>query len=262
MSSESKIQWTDNTWNPWHGCTKVSTGCKYCYMYRDKERYGQDPETVLRSKSTFNDPLKWQDPKRVFTCSWSDFFVADADAWRDDAWEIIRKTPQHTYQILTKRPERIKDCLPDDWGDGYPNVWIGVSVENQEMANARIQLLLHTPAKVRFLSCEPLLGPLYIGNWLKGYSPDPLGTIRTIDWVIIGGESGNETGKYGYRPCKLGWILDIIFDCQDARTPVFVKQMGTHIAKEKGFKDRHGGNDKEWDKAFQARQFPKTLING
>ncbi|MDP9961663.1 DUF5131 family protein [Chryseobacterium lathyri] len=128
---KTKIQWTEATWNPWHGCKKVSPGCKFCYMYRDKDRYGQDPTMVLKSKMTFKQPLKWKDPQLIFTCSWSDWFIEEADAWRNEAWGIIRKTPQHTYQILTKRPERIKDNLPDCFNE-LNNVLIGVSVESQE----------------------------------------------------------------------------------------------------------------------------------
>ena len=111
MAIQSKIQWTNATWNPWHGCKKVSPGCKFCYMYRDKERYNQDPTTVLKSKTKFNAPLQWNEPKLIFTCSWSDWFIEEADQWRAEAWKIIKNTPHHTYQILTKRPERIKDHL-------------------------------------------------------------------------------------------------------------------------------------------------------
>src|SRR3990167_6883297 len=98
---QSKIEWTNDTWNPWHGCTKVSEGCDHCYMFRDKVRYGQDPELVVRSKTTFTAPLKWKEPSLVFTCSWSDWFHKAADAWRDEAWAIIKATPHLTYQILT-----------------------------------------------------------------------------------------------------------------------------------------------------------------
>ncbi|MGH2369611.1 MAG: DUF5131 family protein, partial [Chloroflexota bacterium] len=130
MGSTSSIEWTDATWNPWQGCTKVSPGCAHCYMYRDKARYGQDPTTVRRSTSaTFYRPLAWRAPQRVFTCSWSDFFHEDADAWRSEAWDVIRRTPHLTYQVLTKRPDRLPDCLPADWP--LPNVWLGTSVEYQ-----------------------------------------------------------------------------------------------------------------------------------
>lgn len=133
MTKNSLIQWTKLTWNPWHGCKKVSPGCKFCYMYRDKARYNQNPVIVQRSRQeTFNSPLKWREPGFVFTCSWSDFFIDEADKWRQNAWDIIRRTPHLIYQILTKRPERIKQCLPPDWGDGWQNVWLGTSVENQK----------------------------------------------------------------------------------------------------------------------------------
>lgn len=106
MGNSSNIEWTDATWNPWHGCHKVSQGCKNCYMFRDKRRYGQDPNVVTRAASTtFYAPLKWKKPRRIFTCSWSDFFIEEADPWRDEAFAIMALTPQHTYQVLTKRPE-------------------------------------------------------------------------------------------------------------------------------------------------------------
>src|SRR5688572_24986243 len=128
MSDQTAIEWTDKTWNPWHGCTAVSAGCDLCYMFREKRQYGQNPELVVRSKTKFRDPLRWHEPERVFTCSWSDFFHVAADPWRPDAWQIIRDTPHLTYQILTKRPGRIRRCLPDDWGAGYPNVWLMTTV--------------------------------------------------------------------------------------------------------------------------------------
>ncbi|MEM9685342.1 MAG: DUF5131 family protein, partial [Bacteroidota bacterium] len=131
MGKTSKIQWTDSSWNPWHGCKKVSPGCKYCYMYRDKERYGHDPKLVLRSTSNFNAPLTWKAHRLIFTCSWSDFFIEEADSWRGQAWEVIRQTPQHSYQILTKRPERIHENLPEWFDTIAERVWIGVSVESQ-----------------------------------------------------------------------------------------------------------------------------------
>lgn len=248
MGEASKIQWTNHTWNPWHGCQKVSAGCKFCYMYRDKERYKQDPTTVLKSKSNFHQPNKWKEPALVFTCSWSDWFIEDADPWREEAWAIIKANPHLTFQILTKRPERIAACLPDDWGEGYPNVWLGVSVENQAMAELRIPLLQEIPAAVRFLSVEPLIGAVNLDDYLQD-----------IHWVIVGGESGNDTGKYRYRPCDTGWIKDIMVDCAVHQVPIFVKQLGTYIAKNYGMKDRHGGNISEWPPYLQEREFPKTI---
>lgn len=247
MGTQTGISWTESTWNPWHGCKKVSSGCKYCYMFRDKEKYGQNPNVVQKSKTKFTEPLKWEEPKLIFTCSWSDWFIEEADSWRDEAWKIIKDTPQHTYQILTKRPERIAGHLPADWGAGYPNVWLGVSTENQAAANVRIPILLEIPAAVRFISAEPLLGAISARH-----------LIQQLDWVIIGGESGNETGKWLYRPCNLNWISSLIKDCEKDEIPVFVKQFGTHLAKLLQFEDRHGGEISEFPAEFQIRQFPKS----
>lgn len=270
MSEQSKIQWTEATYNPWHGCRKVSAGCKYCFMYRDKERYGQDPTKIVRSKTKFYDPDKWKEPKLIFTCSWSDWFIEDADEWRPEAWEIIKRNPHHTFQILTKRPERIQDHLPQDWGPrGYPNVWLGTSVESQEQVD-RIRKLVKNPAAVHFVSYEPALGPLDLqgeyyfvrrdGSYPFSGVPEHGRTklIDVIDWLIVGGESGNDTGKYLYRPCHVQWIRDIVNQCKEANVPVFVKQLGTHLAKHYHLKDRHGGEIIEWpDSEIQIREFPK-----
>ena len=206
MSVTTAIEWTDATWNPWYGCHKVSPGCRGCYMYRDMAKYGRDPLAVTRSKTKFRDPLKWKEPRRVFTCSWSDFFHEQADEWRPEAWDIIRDTPHLTYQILTKRPENIAARIPADWGDGYPNVWLGVSAESQFYYDERVPTLMETPAALRFVSLEPLLGPID----LYGI---PLG------WVIVGGESGPR-----YRPLDVSWIDSIAQGCSEWRVPLFVKQ--------------------------------------
>ena len=148
MAEKTWIEWADATWNPWWGCHKVSTGCKNCYMFRDMKRYGRDANIVKRtSPSTFNSPLKWANNyvlrarARIFTCSYSDWFIEEADEWRNEAWDIIRDTPQFDYLILTKRPENIKDRLPKDWENGYPNVWLGISAENQAEYRKRWPLL-------------------------------------------------------------------------------------------------------------------------
>src|SRR3990172_8990167 len=183
MGENSAIEWTDATHNFWFGCRKVSEGCKFCYAERDMTRYGRDFYNVVRAVG-FGKPLSWPKPKSltpwgrlVFVNSWSDFFIEEADAWRDEAWEVIRRTPHLTYQILTKRPERIAEHLPktcfkcgvgllDDYCEcpeaakPWPNVWLGTSVEDQKYAEIRIPQLVELPAKVHFLSCEPLLGPI------------------------------------------------------------------------------------------------------
>lgn len=209
---KTTISWTDYSWNPWRGCHKVSQGCKNCYMFREQKRYGNDPNVVIRSKTTFKDPLKWKDPAMVFTCSWSDFFIEEADEWRDEAWEIIRRTPHLTYQILTKRPENILSRLPDDWGDGWANVWLGVSAEDQENANRRIPLLIQIPATIHFVSCEPLLGSIDLNSTMGQMEASRF-------WTIVGGESGPN-----FRSLKIEWVRDIFEQCQEHAMPLFVKQ--------------------------------------
>lgn len=222
MAQNTGIGWTDHTWNPWQGCRKVSAGCDNCYMFREKKRFGQDPATVIRSKSkTFNAPLKLKDPAKIFICSWSDFFIEDADEWRDEAWEIIRKTPHLTYQILTKRPENIRDRLPEDWGEGYKNVWLGVTAENQEIFNKRIPLIFEVPAIKHFVSIEPMLGEIHIGGWLSllGNEGEPI-IFNFLNWVIVGGETGPDA-----RGMKLEWALNVKQACEFTKTPFFMKQM-------------------------------------
>lgn len=275
MADKTGIQWTDSTQNFWTGCKKVSAGCKYCYMYRDKERWNQKPEVVLRTApATFNAPLRWKYPRRVFTCSWSDFFIEEADEWRADAWDIIRQTPQHQWQILTKRPERIMQCLPPDWGEGWANVWLGVSVENEQFTS-RIAILQKVPAATRFLSIEPLIGPVNLHPWLikpgrfnmqdeveasyvaQYWKADIQG--GGIHWVIIGGESGNDEGKWKYRPCYPEWIGSVLEACFINSVPVFMKQTGTYLAKKWNLVDRHGGDLTEWpEDTFKVRQMPDT----
>lgn len=222
MAKNSNIDWTDHTWNPWQGCRKVSPGCANCYMYRAKLRFGHDPATVfLSSPATFKAPLKWRDPARVFVCSWSDFFIEDADPWRDAAWEIIRQTPHLTYQILTKRPENIAARLPDGWP--FQNVWIGVTAEDHERACERLYHLLQIPAACRFVSVEPMLGPVDMVEavGITMLDLDMLGgNDQGIHWVICGGESGPHA-----REMKPEWAAALKLQCQKGAVPFFMKQM-------------------------------------
>ena len=204
MSEHSHIGWTDGTWNPWYGCTKISPGCKFCYMYRELLRYGRDPFTVQHSKTTFKDPLKWKERRMVFTCSWSDFFIEQADEWRPEAWEIILGTP-HTYQILTKRPALIFDRLPSFWDAIKHRVWLGVSVESPEY-RWRMDVLREVDADVRFVSLEPLLEAI---SHLA---------LTGFHWGIVGGESGSD------RPCEVEWITEIVDQFRVCDVPIFVKQ--------------------------------------
>lgn len=248
MAKNSAIQWTESTWNPWMGCRKVSPGCKYCYMFRDMDKYGMQPRVVSRSKTRFDAPLKWKEPRTIFTCSWSDFFIEEADQWRADAWQIVKATPQHTYQILTKRPERIEACLPEDWGaGGYSHVWLGVTVEDNGRMH-RLEPLSRIDCAVRFASFEPLLERIDVTPYAH--------PIRLLDWAIIGGESGNDTGTYRYRECSLDWLTELADELKRRGVSVFVKQLGTHIAKQIGLKNRHGGDIAEFPKELQLRSMP------
>jgi len=233
MGKNSKIDWTDHTWNPWQGCRRVSPGCINCYMIRDKIRYGQLPHNVVRSKPpTFNKPNKWKEPALVFVCSWSDFFIEEADLWRDDAWEIIRSNPHLTFQLLTKRPENIAGRLPPWWGV-QDHVWLGVTCETQELAAERIPILQSIPAPVRFLSIEPMLEPI---NLFKACG------LSGIDWVIVGGESGPKA-----RGMESGWAIDVMHECIDANIPFFMKQMSGKLKPER----------EDIPEYLMVRQFPK-----
>lgn len=274
---DSKIQWTDHTWNIARGCTKVDDDCRFCYMYRQSlngTRY--EPKQVVRTKTVFDLPLRIREPSRIFASSLTDFFHESIDSYRHEAWDIIRRCPQHTFQILTKRPERIPDCLPPDWSlDRYPHVWLGTSI-GQPGGFMRIVSLLKVNASVLFLSCEPLtfkLGLSHIdADWLgdpdfcqvnplTGRHTDmarPCQDVNKISWVIVGGESGNDKGRYRYRPCKLEWIESIIEQCRNAGVPVFVKQLGTYLAKKLSLKDRHGGEINEWPEHLRIREIPEV----
>lgn len=214
MAEKTGITWTGSTWNPWYGCEKVSQGCKLCYAEREFEKRGQNFRLVTRSKTKFNDPLKWArnktilDNSMIFTCSLSDWFIPAADEWRDEAWDIIRNTP-YIYQILTKRPENIISRLPKDWGEGWPNVWLGVSVESQEYLK-RAEILADIPAALRFISYEPALGRIDFTPILKSYR-----------WLISGGESG-----YNPRPSYEDWFEYTREQCRRFGVAYFHKQNG------------------------------------
>ena len=214
MAASSKIEWTELTWNPVTGCTKVSEGCRHCYAERMAHRLqamGQprykDGFKVTLHPNLLNIPKQWRKPKTIFVNSMSDIFHESIPVeFIQKIFKVMKDCPQHTFQVLTKRSNRmnfISDKLP--WP---PNVWMGVSVEDQEHVG-RIDCLRCTPAAIRFLSLEPLLGP---------FDHLPLGGIH---WVIVGGESGP-----GARPMKEEWVQDILRRCREAKVPFFFKQWG------------------------------------
>jgi protein gp37 len=219
MARATKIEWCTATWNPWYGCHKVSPACDNCYAESWAKRTGHDFGLVTRSKTTFNDPQKWKQPERVFTCSLSDFFHPAADKWRREAWRVMvtRAGRLHTYLVLSKRIERwfVGHACP------FPNLtkrrlWLGVTAENQEQADNRIPALLEIDqVPVRFVSCEPLLGRIDLSPYLRL----TLARDQRVDWVIVGGESGPK-----YRPLEESWVKDIQIQCAKADVPFFFKQ--------------------------------------
>jgi protein gp37 len=206
-------------------------------MVRQKRQYGQDGNVVVRSRTTFNAPLKWKDPRLVFTCSWSDWFIEEADAWRDEAYDIIRSTP-HIYQILTKRIDRAAGRWPIP---PLLNAWLGVSVESREYLH-RIDILRQMPAALRFLSLEPLL--------------EDVGDIDLtgIGWVIVGGESGPSP-----RLMNPNWARSIRSQCVEAGVPFFFKQAGGP-AMNKGGCLLDGRTYKEFPVLLQGERRPTATL--
>ena len=243
MAENSGIEWTHHTFNPWTGCTKVSPACDNCYAEGWAKRSGHVEWGPHRSRrrtkpGTWYGPVKWNAEAkakgiryRVFCASLADVFDNHASitsGWRGDLWHLIHRTPHLDWLLLTKRPQNISKMLPDGygapaWGDGWPNVWLGATVENQEEANRRIPHLLSVPARLHFLSMEPLLGPVRIdnipGGRSNGIALHPLSGERRIGWVIVGGESGPN-----YRPTDLEWFRSIRDQCAAASTPFLFKQ--------------------------------------
>jgi protein gp37 len=254
MARHTKIEWAQASWNPWYGCDRVSPGCAHCYAEAWAKRSGRKFfDNVQRAApKTFAAPLHWPLARIVFSCSLGDFFHDEADGWRDDAWSVIRQTPHHIYLILTKRPALIPDRLPDDWP--LPNAWLGVSAENQRMADERIPALLALPAAARFVSCEPLLGPVDLTH-IGRFRDEPLSALDEIvgyierpplSWVIVGGESGPAA-----RPMDLWWARDIVSECRSAGVPVFLKQLG-------GYPDKRGGEQALLDGEL-VRELPHAI---
>ena len=293
------IEWTEETWNPTTGCTKVSPGCAHCYAETLTKRYAGRPgwpetfepwipgnDTVVLHPDRLDAPLRWKKPSRVFVNSMSDLFHEYVpDEFIDRVFAVMALTPQHTFQVLTKRPERMREymtaertahfadgspvtprnpyhsadfvlwaaqaiCEADgvvkrEYPDGYTfdwpleNCWLGVTVENQHFTDERIPILLDTPAAIRFISAEPLLGPVDItfpGRLL------PSDLEPRIDWVICGGESGAKA-----RPFNANWARDLLQQCSYNRTPFFMKQLG-------GFRPGNALEDLPED--LRVREYP------
>lgn len=213
-------------WNPWHGCTKISDGCKYCYVYRQDEMYGsQISSQICRKTRNFNLPIKKKRDKSykipsgkiVFTCFTSDFLLEDADEWRQECWDMIRTRKDCFFYFFTKRIHRFKECIPNDWGDGYDNVIVGCTVENQKMADFRLPIFKSLPIKHKSIMVSPLLEHVDISEYLD----------ESIEEVAVGGESGVNA-----RPCNYDWILDLRRQCVEKDVPFRFHQTGAYFIKD------------------------------
>lgn len=288
MGDKSKIEWTDATWNPVVGCSMVSPGCAHCYaermagrlaaMARGDHARGFDPgakglyDVVLTqdgrwngrvrfNESVLDQPLRWKRPRRVFVCSMSDLFHESVPVdWIAHVFVMMARCPQHTFQVLTKRTARMRKLLEGSMLDHpLPNVWLGVSVEDQRRADERIPELVQTPARVRFLSVEPMLGPIRLGlatdcdlncaEHQEAFCPGTHGKCMLqyvgIDWVIVGGESGP-----GARPMHPDWVRSVRDQCQAASVPFFFKQWGGPSAKANG-RELDGREWMEWPRSAE-----------
>lgn len=213
-------------WNPWHGCVKKSEGCQNCYMYfLDKQR-NQDGRRIYKVKNNFDYPLqkdkngryKIKSGEQIRVCMTSDFFLEEADEWRSEAWKIMKKRPDVVFFLLTKRPERVAECLPPDWHDGWENIFFNVTCENQKRADERIPLLFKLPFKHKGIMVAPFVGPVSIKNYL------PAGQIEQ---VIAGGENYD-----GSRPLAYDWVKSLYDECVGADVTFCFIETGTNFMKD------------------------------
>jgi protein gp37 len=247
MGDSTGIEWTDATWNPVTGCTKVSQGCKHCYAERDWNRLAHLPAYQGRAftdvachPKRLDQPLRWKRPRRIFVNSMSDLFHEDVPfEFIEEVHEVIRETERHTFQILTKRPDRMVEFwkwrkevyFANSCTSAPPrNAWYGVSVEDQSTADYRVPLLLQTPAAVRWISAEPLLGPVSLVVPFDGARVDAAKGARPgipgLDWVVVGGESGPKA-----RPMHPDWARSLRDQCAAAGVPFFMKQLHDDTGK-------------------------------
>lgn len=213
-------------WNPWHGCVKKSEGYANCYMYfLDKQR-GQDGSRVYKVKNNFNYPLqkdkngnyKIQSGEHIRVCMTSDFFVEEADAWRSEAWAMMKQRPDVVFFLLTKRPERVSACLPPDWGEGWENIFFNVTCENQRRADERVPLLLRLPFKHKGIMAAPFIGAVSLKDYLSS---------GQIEQVIAGGENYD-----GSRPLKYEWVRQLYQECAAADVRFCFIETGTNFEKD------------------------------
>ena len=212
------------SWNPWHGCHKTSAGCQNCYVYRIDGRHGKDANVVEKTSAFYlpvaharDGSYKVPPGSQFWTCFTSDFLLEDADGWRAEAWRMMRVRSDCHFLFITKRITRFEQCLPEDWGDGYPNVSICCTAENQAKADERLPVFRAAPIRHKAIVCEPLLEAIdlspYLGGWVQG--------------VTVGGESGENA-----RTCEYAWVLGIREQCVRAGVPFHFKQTGANFVKD------------------------------
>lgn len=213
-------------WSPWHGCTKISEGCAHCYMYYLDKIHGNKEGSIIYKTKNMRYPLmkkkdgtyKIKSGEQIRVCMSSDFFLIDADLWREEAWDIIRQRKDVVFFILTKRADRIKECLPKDWDDGWENVFLNVTCENQKRADERIPILLSIPAKHKGIMCAPFLEPITIEKYLKE---------NQLEQVIVGGENYD-----GARPCNFEWVKSLRQECVKHNVKFCFIETGTKFIKD------------------------------
>ena len=259
MGAVTQIAWAHATFNPWIGCMRVSPACDRCYAAAIAKRFGWrdneghdlwdvHAERKRTSEAYWRGPLRWNrdalatgERRRVFCASMADIFDNHVpEAWRTDLWDLIRATPALIWVLLSKRPQNAPAMLPPDWGDGWPNVWLGTTVENNREAARRIPHLAAIPAALRFLSVEPLLEAVDLAPW-----------FAKLHWVICGGESGA-----GARPTQPDWMRNLRDQVHAAGAKFFVKQLGSNRTAWPGIKHPRGENPAEWPEDLRVQQVP------
>ncbi|MBQ8434510.1 MAG: DUF5131 family protein [Oscillospiraceae bacterium] len=210
-------------WNPWRGCRKCSDGCLHCYIHKGDEKHGINTKDIIKTKD-FSKPVEMLKNGRykmksgiVYTCFSTDFFIEDADKWRDECWKMIKERQDCTFLFLTKRIERFYNCIPSDWGDGYENVVICCTVENQKNADIKLKIFSGLPIKHKFITAQPLLENIDMEKYLDD-----------IELVVVGGESDRNA-----RPLKYDWVLDIREQCERKNVSFEFRQCGTYFIKDR-----------------------------
>jgi len=277
MGKDSAISWTDHTFNPWWGCVEVSPACDQCYARElsagrfKLDLWGKDKPRKFFTDKHWNEPVRWNKKakklgvrQRVFCASMADICEErpDLDPWRERLWKLIEATPDLDWMLLTKRPENYHRMLPARWTIGENpmprNVWLGTTAENQRRADERIPELFTVRAPVYWISAEPLLGPIdFRGHWSREVETGQLSSafVHGIDWVIVGGESGNAP-----RRMDPAWVLDIKKQCKENGAAFHFKQKGRILAAEMGCKNKEGKELSEWPEEFQVQEFPTPVM--